>query len=356
MTDKDIARVTEKTAKYKTEIQHMMFVSGETGDPPTEVTTIIEQIVQGQVIEMLRRATELAHRSGLRSIGIEHLIFLIRHDKPKVSRLLSFLAWKEVRKNVKDNDDKQGGGGADDFAAEDLGPAGPAGPDAGGANASKARNSNKKATVKLPWDVASYYSVVIPERDDDEGDEEEEELNTANLQRLKNADERTKHMTKDEYVRYSEYRQASFTFRKGKRFREWAGFGIATDGKPSDDVVDILGFLTFEIVQTLTEEALKVKAEADQRKRLSGHGAKEDGGGFEGRVKKRKREMGLFEGPEEEKTTVQPEHLQEAFRRSQQPTTRYSGFKFARRGPPARRTLQFVSSPFDTALSSGLYN
>lgn len=31
-----------------------MFVSGETGDIPTEITTLIEQIVQQQVVEMVR--------------------------------------------------------------------------------------------------------------------------------------------------------------------------------------------------------------------------------------------------------------------------------------------------------------
>ena len=308
------------------------------GEPSTEVTTIIEQIVQNQVIDMLRRATELAHRSGLRSITVEHIIFMVRHDKPKVSSIISQLAWKDVRKNVKDNDDKQGGGG-DDFAADELGPVG-GGPDAGGMNPTKART--KKDKVRLPWDVASYYNVALPERDDDEGDEEDEEQVAATLQKLRNADARTQQMTKEDYLHYSECRSASFTFRKGKRFREWAGIGIVTDGKPSDDVVDILGFLLSEIVYTLTEEALKVKAEEDQRKRLSGHGVNEDGGGFNGRVKKRKREMVLFEGPEEEKTTIQPEHLQEAFRRSQQPPVRHGGFKFARRGPQAKRTLQLI--------------
>jgi hypothetical protein len=49
------------------------------------------------------------------------------------------------------------------------------------------------------------------------------------------------------------------TYRKGKRFREWAGFGIVTDSKPSDDIVDMLGFLTFEMVQVITEVSLKIK-------------------------------------------------------------------------------------------------
>lgn len=159
----------------------------------------------------------------------------------------------------------------------------------------------------LPWEVASFYSETVPEREDEE-DEDEEEMNYATLQRLKNADERTKDMTKEEYVHFSECRQASFTFRKGKRFKEWAGFGIVTDSKPNDDIVDILGFLTFEIVQTLTEEALKIKEAEDLEKKEKGD---------EKQNRKRKRERGLFDGPEEGRTPVEPKHIEEAFRKLQ---------------------------------------
>ena len=114
--------------------------------------------------------------------------------------------------------------------------------------------------------MSSFYSEQVPEREDEE-DEEEEEMNAATLQRLKQADERTKGMNAEEYLHFSECRQASFTFRKGKRFREWAGFGVVTDSKPNDDIVDILGFLTYEIVTLLTEEALNVKAAEDALKR-----------------------------------------------------------------------------------------
>ncbi|CRK11451.1 hypothetical protein BN1723_001789 [Verticillium longisporum] len=108
---------------------------------------------------------------------------------------------------------------------------------------------------------------------------------------------------------------ASFTYRKGKRFREWAGFGIVTDSKPSDDIVDILGFLTFEMVQTLTEGALKVKEQEDLVKAQSGGGGGVDG---EGASKKRKAQQGLFDPPSEGKTPIEPRHVQEAFRRLQQ--------------------------------------
>ncbi|CEO59319.1 Putative Histone acetyltransferase PCAF/SAGA [Penicillium brasilianum] len=281
----------------------MMFVSGETAEPSIETTTLIEDITREQVLEILSRGTTLAGRRGSRAISTDDLIFLIRHDKAKVSRLRTFLSWKDVRKNVKDSDDK-GGADAADFAADDA-----AGAVAGPSDVA-AKPKNKRAKVGLAWDVNSYFSIQVPERDDEE-DEEEEEQNYATLQRLAAADERTKNMTREEYVFWSECRQASFTYRKSKRFREWAGFGIVTESKPNDDIVDILGFLTFEIVQTLTEEALKVKEREDHEKNRGGA----DTTGADS--KKRKRETGLFDPPEEGRTPIEPRHIREAYRKLQ---------------------------------------
>ena len=222
-----------------------------------------------------------------------------------------------MRKSAKDSDDKGGGGGGAE-PLDDFDIAGPGGGPGGGQgddkNKAPAGGKNKKAKVGLPWDVASYYSEQAPERDEEE-DEEEEEMNAATLARLKTADERTKGMTPDEYLHWSECRQASCTFRKGKRFREWAGFGVVTEAKPNDDIVDILGFLTFEIVQTLTEEALRVKAAEDEGKRVSGAEQEDTDGGR----KRKRREPGLFDPPEEARTPGGPKHIIEAFRRLQKP-------------------------------------
>ncbi|KAH8894057.1 TFIID-18kDa-domain-containing protein [Thozetella sp. PMI_491] len=296
MADKE----KERQFKYRQEIQQMMYVSGETGEPSAETTGLIEDIVRQQVVELLRLCTEAAARRGSRSISINDLIFQIRGDAPKVSRLRTFLSWKDVRKNVKDSDDK--GGDADIGAGEEA--VGGAVPGAGPVD--DAAKKNKKSKVSLPWEPSSFYSVEVPERDDEE-DEEEEEMNHITLQRLRKADERTKLMTREEYVTWSEYRQASFTYRKGKRFREWAGFSQVTDGKPSDDIVDILGFLTFEIVQTLTEEALKFKEQQDLLKEPT---AAEAGS-------KKRKFQGLFDPPSEGRTPVEPWHVREAYRRLQ---------------------------------------
>lgn len=84
-------------------------------------------------------------------------------------------------------------------------------------------------------------------------------------------------MTKDEYVHYSDCRQASFTYRKGehlptlnslvehrltrlaRRFREFINFAAYLDVRPNDDIIDILGFLAFEMVRSLCVTALDVR-------------------------------------------------------------------------------------------------
>jgi transcription initiation protein SPT3 len=256
-------------------------------------------------------------------------MMLIRHDKAKLARLRHFLQWKDVRKNVKEADDNKdagadvGGGGEADIA-------GPSGPQV-------EMKKNKKARVDLVWDVPSYFSEMVPPRDDEE-DEEEEEMTLATLQRLKYADERTKDMSKEDYMHWSECRQASFTFRKGRRFRDWAGFGVITDAKPNDDIIDILGFLTYEIVQTLTEEALRVKEAEDLWKKRNGG---EDAG--KGGKKKRQREPGLFDWPDDEREPVQPGHVREAFRRLQMGTQKTKAMaQFSRR--VNKQKLKFVSA------------
>ncbi|KAK7711130.1 Transcription initiation protein spt3 [Botryosphaeria dothidea] len=229
----------------------MMFVAGETADIPPETTSLVESIVRQQVIELLTRSTDLAHRRGAKITSAEDLIFLIRHDKEKVSRLQTFLSWKELRKNAKEKDDKSGAADALDDAdladADSLPLDGAADP----ARKAKARR------MLLPWDVSTFFDERAPELEGE--DPQDAEQDDAQLRRLALADERTRRMTRDEYCEWAEARQATFTRRKRAKFRQWAGLGVGADGKVGEDVMDVLGFLTFQMVQTLTEEALRVK-------------------------------------------------------------------------------------------------
>jgi transcription initiation protein SPT3 len=129
----------------------------------------------------------LAVRRGARYLTAEDLIFLIRHDRAKVNRLRTYLSWKDVRKHAKDSGGDAGGG----VEVEVL-------EDGADGMMSLARTSvhiltrvsidklttkAQKITIKLPWELATMYSEVLPE--DDEEDEDDIEAHEASIQRLK---------------------------------------------------------------------------------------------------------------------------------------------------------------------------
>ncbi|KAI0732820.1 TFIID-domain-containing protein [Fomitopsis betulina] len=306
--------------KYSQEISQMMFVFGEVQDPNPETVNLVEDIVRGQLIELIVQARALATRRGARYLSAEDLIFLIRHDRAKVNRLRTYLSWKDVRKHAKDSGG-DGGGGVEVENLED------------GAD-DKLTAKAQKITIKLPWEIMTIYSDVL--HTDDEEDEDDIEAHEASIQRLKEADDATRQMTREEYQHYSDCRQASFTYRKAKRFREFLNLPASLDLKQNDDTVDIVGFLAFEMVRSLTIAGLEVK-KALEESYLRGDlhaaspvlGKRKTSGGLGGDLKRRREESpdrdsdpplpacSLFLPPPEARTALRPEHIQDAFGRMQ---------------------------------------
>ncbi|WWC97279.1 hypothetical protein V866_004158 [Kwoniella sp. B9012] len=235
--------------KYTSEISQMMFVFGEVQDPLPETVRLVEDIVRGQIIEIVTRARLLTHLRSSRFLSAEDLIFLIRDDRGKVNRLRTYLSWKDVRKRAKEDEERGGDVELEVEGADD-----------------KAAAKGRKTMMKLPWELLtpfSDYLRTLPSKqnrdDDEEEDEDEIQAHQDSMQRLRDADEITKKMTKDEYVHYSDCRQASFTYRKARRFREFVNFSAYLDVKPNDDIIDILGFLSFEMVRSLCVTALELR-------------------------------------------------------------------------------------------------
>ncbi|KAJ1735905.1 Transcription initiation protein spt3 [Coemansia biformis] len=320
--DKAKDRDRQPRYRYSTEIQQMMFVFGEVQDPLPETTMLIEDIVRSQVIEIIVLAAAQAQRRGSRFVAAEDFIFLIRHDRNKVLRLREYLSWKDVRKKVKERED------AGDEIIDDE-------------NADKPERTTK-VKIRLSWELANMFSDNMVDDDEDE-DEDILEAQSDALKRLKDADEVTKQMTRDEYVHYSECRQASFTFRKSKRFREWANMATYLDTKLNDEIIDILGFLTFEMVSKVTEMALKIKRDLEKAASEAQYVA--DGASAApalsppaadaaDRPPKRQRGansqpvgISLFSGPPTARTPVEVQHVQEAFRRLQRAPQPIRNFK-----------------------------
>ncbi|KAI0832916.1 TFIID-domain-containing protein [Trametes gibbosa] len=312
--------------KYSQEISQMMFVFGEVQEPNPDTVNLVEDIVRSQLIELILQARALATRRGARYLSAEDLIFLIRHDRAKVNRLRTYLSWKDVRKHAKDSGG-DGGGGVEVETLED------------GADDKLAAKA-QKITIKLPWEITTIFSDVLPT--DDEEDEDDIEAHEASIQRLKEADDATREMTREEYQHYSDCRQASFTYRKAKRFREFLNLPAALDLKQGDDTVDIVGFLAFEMVRALTIAGLEVKKSLEDAYLRSGphlHGASPvlgkrkaplAHGGLGADAKRMRREespdhdadvplptSSLFLPPPEARTALRPEHIQDAFARMQ---------------------------------------
>ncbi|TQN65795.1 SAGA complex subunit spt3, partial [Colletotrichum shisoi] len=244
--------------------QSMMYIAGETQDASIQTIKLIEDIIRDKVVHMLKTAHDLAARRGSRVISNTDVIFQVRHDNARIERLRTFLTWKAIRKAVKDSEDK--GGFLDEAELDDgvvLGPM-------DDAPASRA----KFPAVAFPWDVSSLFSEPVAEFGQD--DLMDVSSSEAALEKLRKNDERTREMTVAEYATWSEYRHASLTYRKAKRFREWSGLGIIAENKPNDDVMDTLGFLTSEMVQKLTAEALRVQGQEigyNEKSALTGSGS-----------------------------------------------------------------------------------
>lgn len=165
----------------------------------------------------------MATRRGARFTSAEDLIFLIRHDRGKVNRLRTYLSWKDVRKHAKDSGGD--GGGAVEVETLEDGADGMCcfrsllSPQIKTQLSDKLAAKAQKITVKLPWEITSIYSEVLKQsghQSDDEEDEDDIEAHEASVQRLKEADDATRQMTREEYQHYSDCRQASFTYRKGQ--------------------------------------------------------------------------------------------------------------------------------------------
>ncbi|KAH9947210.1 TFIID-18kDa-domain-containing protein [Amylocystis lapponica] len=308
--------------KYAQEISQMMFVFGEVQDPNPETVNLVEDIIRSQIIELIIQARMLATRRGARYLSAEDLIFLIRHDRAKVNRLRTYLSWKDVRKHAKDSGG-DGGGGVEVETLED------------GAD-DKLTAKAQKITIKLPWEIMTMYSDVL--QTDDEEDEDDIEAHEASIQRLKEADDATRQMTREEYQHYSDCRQASFTYRKAKRFRDFLNLPPSLDLKANDDTVDIVGFLAFEMVRSLTIAGLEVKKSLeDSYLREDMHvsaspvlGKRKGALGLASDAKRMRREesperdvdpplpaCSLFLPPMEARTALRPEHIQDAFARMQ---------------------------------------
>lgn len=97
------------------------------------------------------------------------------------------------------------------------------------------------------------------------------------------------------------------------------------DTKPNDDVIECLGYLTFEMVRKLTEWGMAIRREAEVEEKAEGQGV------LPGRA-------GIFARPREDYGALRKQDVEEAYRRMQ--LVRRPGWNF--RGGLARTRMSLI--------------
>ncbi|KAI5170862.1 transcription initiation protein SPT3 [Nematocida sp. LUAm3] len=185
----------KEAQNYQMEIQAMMYACGDVRTPDKASSMYLEQLVHVQMKVILEKAYEVSRVRGTKQIGIEELVFVLRKNPCRVKKLSSYIVFKEVRNKVNKE-------------VVTLG-------------------ASKERKLKYSWLPKRIYENIEQLKD-----------------RMSLIDRMTENMSKEEYLDFTECRQASFTFRKTKRFREF----LNTEYKIKDEVIDALGFIAYEIV------------------------------------------------------------------------------------------------------------
>ena len=69
----------------------MLFAFGDSRNPKPETASLIEEVCQQQMAEIVVRASDVASNRGSPTIGIEDLLFLMRRSPIKIQRLVKVI-------------------------------------------------------------------------------------------------------------------------------------------------------------------------------------------------------------------------------------------------------------------------
>ena len=189
----------------------------------------IEDVVRARTAETVRRthpsslmpqliaARDHAFRARGRGATLlaEDILFACRHDAQLVARLRLVLSWHPLRRKCRDD-------GMMYAAGLDAANAGEDGVLDGLAN-EEVMFSEERDRIKVlePWALETVFSFGIPNVVDVEADESMVGAVKATSDDRIAADDETRALSRDDYEGWTHARQASFSYRKAKRFRDF---------------------------------------------------------------------------------------------------------------------------------------
>jgi len=81
--------------------QQMMYAFGDARRPNIETAKLIETIVLSQITEIVHKSTEISIKRNSKILGLESILFLMRHSPLKIQRLVKYLTAKDISRQTK---------------------------------------------------------------------------------------------------------------------------------------------------------------------------------------------------------------------------------------------------------------
>lgn len=220
---------------FISDIQHMMHGLGDCRRPLHESAVLVEEITQQQMAALLHKACDVALMRGAKMIGVEDILFLIRRDKVKLSRLLRYMCMKDLRASI------QRSASVDEEDSVDSADGKP----------SQGRKRRKVchdflSSIDQTGELLALFN-----------DEVEDEVKH---ERLLRADLQSRCLDPKQYLEFCEARQCNFSRKyKSQRFKDWLLSGVTLELKPNLHALELFSYLAYETVAQLVDLALMVK-------------------------------------------------------------------------------------------------
>jgi transcription initiation protein SPT3 len=216
-------------------------------------------LVLSEIRMIIHNAAKTAANRNIRNFSTEDIVFALRHHESLIIKLRDFLAWKDVRKNVKGSNDNEPANSTVFAVAEEF-----------NRPLRFSWEPSYTALDHVPHALLQYYedfpvspvTIKLDLLDKTCADDPIEK-------ELQFFDQVTRNMTTSEYLEFSECRQASFTLKRSKKFREWISLSQITDYRLNDDCIELLGFIAWEFVQELTSTGLRLQSENTRKSTAS---------------------------------------------------------------------------------------
>lgn len=249
----------------------MMCAAGDCRRPLVESATIIEEIVYKQMIWFIHRAQRASETRGEQFLDAEDLIFVLRDHPVMLGRVIQKLKAKDYSVQTSKSDEGDGpavGASAEDGDEEEEKDEGAA---LGTISEEKGRRIKfcRKVLEKID-STGQLLATVFDYAGDPSKDE-----------RLRRITAYAAAMDADEYVRFSEARQVSFTksylnapfgrtapggCASVRKLREWLfgsdPFFANSNYKPSPLAMEILNIMAYEVLATIMDCAFVIKKES----------------------------------------------------------------------------------------------